>query len=317
MKIQHKIKKRIAQVLTALFVLINVVAYLHAYNFTHFSTANIPRTREGRQFSIGEKLTMLLTGVNNPRPKNISKPDRRFETITIQSDGKLEAWWLKTTAEAKGTIACFHGYGSSKSSMTRSAEIFVDMGYNVLMVDFRGCGGSEGSTCTIGVEEANDVKAAFDYLKQEKKVENIILNGSSMGSAAILRALEVHKIEPTALILQCPFGTMHEAVEGRFRTLGVPSFPMAGLLTFWGGVQHGFWAFSYNPSAYALSVHCPTLLQWGAHDDRVSSAETRAVFDNLGGKKTLKVFEKATHENYAWRFQAEWTESVQQFLNAL
>ena len=40
----------------------------------------------------------------------------------------------------------------------------------------------------------------------------------------------------------------------RFHSMKIPSFPMAVLLDFWGGVQNGFWAFGHNPTAYARSV---------------------------------------------------------------
>lgn len=45
-----------------------------------------------------------------------------------------------------------------------------------------------------------------------------------------------------------------------FAACFAPTFPMTGLLVFWGGVQNGFWAFGHNPTAYAKKISCPTLV---------------------------------------------------------
>jgi uncharacterized protein len=38
------------------------------------------------------------------------------------------------------------------------------------------------------------------------------------------------------------------------RALHIPPFPLAELIIFWGGVQHGFNAFAHNPVTYAAQV---------------------------------------------------------------
>ncbi|MBL7816203.1 MAG: alpha/beta hydrolase [Saprospiraceae bacterium] len=293
--------------------MLNIISFFHAYKFTHFTKERVEKIRDGQKIPLSKKISMLLFGINNPRPQNGFMPERPFETVTIESDVKLEGWYLKTNELAKGTVVLFHGYGGVKSSYLKNAYHYLDLGYNALLVDFRGSGGSEGLETTIGYHEGDDVKAAFDFL-QKKGEKNIILNGSSMGAAAILCAMNTHHLTPKALVLQCPFGTMYDAVSGRFRGLGVPSVPFAHFLMFWGGVQNGFWAFDHNPEEYAQSVQCPTLLMWGEKDDRVTKRETQAIFAHLKGQKVLKIFADAGHENYAFRFGDEWKQSVNQFL---
>jgi uncharacterized protein len=316
MRISPKLKKRLWQVSAAIFIFLNLIAFLHAYNFTHFVEADLPRIRDNQQLTLGQKLKMLLFGVNNPRPKLRATPSRPFETVTLTGEVKLEGWHLKTNGLAQGTVILFHGYSGVKSTYLKNAEAFLDWGYNVLLIDFRGSGGSEGMQTTIGFKEADDVKTAYDFVKN-KGENKILLAGNSMGAAAILRSLAVHDLKPTAILLQCPFGSMQEAVNSRFHKMGVPTFPMAHLLTFWGGVQNGFWAFNHNPADYAAAVKCPTLLQWGAKDDRVSRSETDAIYKNLRGEKVLKIFDDAIHENYAFRFDTEWEESVVAFLKSV
>ncbi len=227
----------------------------------------------------------------------------------------IECWSLKTDS-SKGTVIIFHGYGGNKYSMLDKAEEFLKMGYNTLLVDFMGSGGSEGNQTTIGYKEALQVKTAFDFLTNNGE-SNIILFGTSMGAASILRAIHKHDIKPSAIILECPFGSLYKTTAARFKKMGVPSFPMAGLLVFWGGVQNGFWGFSHKPVVYATSVKCPALLLHGEKDEKVSADEIRSIFKNLNGKKELKFYPDAGHENYLLKYQSEWRADVGNFLSSI
>lgn len=85
-------------------------------------------------------------------------------------------------------------------------------------------------------------------------------------------------------MIECPFGSMYKTVCARFKTINAPTFPMAGLLVFWGGIQNNFWAFEHNPT----NIKCPTLLLYGAKDGKVSKEEIDEIYNNLGGQKKLK-----------------------------
>lgn len=158
--------------------------------------------------------------------------------------------------------------------MLERAYVFVDSGYQVLLPDFMGAGGSEGNQCTIGYREADNVKACVDYVQQSGE-RNIYLMGTSMGAAAIMRACSIYVLPVKGLILECPFGSMRQTVRNRFEMTGVPTFPLADLLVFWGGAQNGFNAFGHNPEDYARKIHIPVLLLCGGEDDRVRSFEIR------------------------------------------
>jgi alpha-beta hydrolase superfamily lysophospholipase len=136
-----------------------------------------------------------------------------------------------------------------------------------------------------------------------------------MGAVAILKAIHDYKIEPAGIIIECPFGSLYETVSARFDNLGVPSFPMAGLLTFWGGAQNGFWAFGFKPTTYAKAVACPALVLYGEKDDKVSRNEIDRIYANLTGRKQLKTYPLAAHENYLNSYRNEWVQDVSSFLN--
>jgi alpha-beta hydrolase superfamily lysophospholipase len=257
----------------------------------------------------------ILFGVNNPRPLNNKFPETSYRDVRLPGEDTLACWYIPSAGQSVGTIALFHGYASSKDDMLDKAMVFHDMHYDVFLADFTGSGESGGNETTIGYLEADQVKRCFDYLKADQQ-QKIYLFGTSMGAAAIMRAVSEKGVKPDAVILECPFGTMYKTTCARFKLMKLPAFPMAGLLVFWGGVQHGFRAFSNRPQEYARNIDCPVLLMYGAKDDKVSREETDLIFENIKGKKTLCIYPEAKHENYLKRYRNEWTEDIRAFLDA-
>ncbi|MDB5250981.1 MAG: hypothetical protein JWP27_150 [Flaviaesturariibacter sp.] len=306
---RRTILRRIAWTLLILFLILNGVAIMHAYRFTHFSKDKSAKTPE--HLSFGQKLMLALTGIDNPRPENKKSPTVAYERI--RRHGISEAWMIRTPA-ARGTVILFHGYGGEKSGMLDKAAVFQSLGFNTLLVDFHGAGGSAGVQCTIGYKEADEVMDWAQWVATRGE-SNLILFGTSMGAAALMRAVGELGLKPKAAIIECPFGTMYKTVCNRFRTQGAPVFPMAGLLVFWGGVENGFWAFGHNPEEYARHMQCPTLLLCGGRDEKVTRAETDAIYSNLPGPKTLHIYPEARHENYLRLYREAWTADIASFLH--
>lgn len=123
-------------------------------------------------------------------------------------------------------------------------------------------------------------------------------------------------MQPRALILECPFDRLLSAVRNRCRLVGLPAFPSAEALVFWGGMQQGYWAFDHNPADYAAAVRCPVLLMHGDEDRRVSRDEMLSIFNGLACEKQLVVFQDAGHGVYLSRNRQRWTRSVDRFLSA-
>lgn len=305
--------KRSFATLAIVFIFMNIVAIFHSYKFTHFADSNTAKTKDPKKLSTGQKIKTLVLGVSNPRPENKSYPQNIYETVKLNSNKNIECWFIKVI-HSKGTVILFHGFSGSKSTMLDKSGEFNKMGYNTLLVDFMGSGGSEGNQTTIGYLEAEQVKTSFDYIR-DKKEQNIILFGTSMGAVAIMKSISKYQLKPKGIIIECPFGSMYETVCARFKTMNAPTFPMAGLLVFWGGLQNGFWAFGHNPTKYARNINCPTLLLYGAKDDKVSREEIDHIFKNLSGEKKLKIYEEAGHENYLIKYKSDWTEDINSFLS--
>src|ERR1019366_2703849 len=158
-----------------------------------------------------------------------------------------------------------------------------------------------------------EVKTCFDYVAS-KGEKHIYLMGTSMGAVSIMKAINDYHLEPTAVLLECPFGSMYKTVGLRVRLMGLHTFPTTPLLMFWGGIENGFWAFSHNPTEYAKSIKCPALLLWGESDIKVSREETDEIYANLPGKKQLVTYPLSGHEDYLIKYHDKWVRDVSSFL---
>jgi uncharacterized protein len=107
------------------------------------------------------------------------------------SDGlSLDAWWVDKAGSSRAAVLV-HGWGGDKSDLhvIETALVYEETGFNVLMLDLRGHGGSEGERVTVGYQEVRDVRGALSWLENRGfDPENVVLHGWSMGGAALVQA---------------------------------------------------------------------------------------------------------------------------------
>ena len=299
---------------TLFFLIANVIVYNHAYRFTHFSLANIARPQQPEELGTAAKLNALFFGVRVPKSKSTKVPQYPYELFHLQSHYQIEGWKIPVEA-SKGVVVLFHGYISNKSAMLPYAYAFHAKGYSTVLIDFMGHGGSQGLETTIGFKEGRDVKEAFDYVKNEFPNQKVILFGSSMGAAAIMKSIEQYHIQPDKIILECPFGSMLQRAKLRFTAMDIPPTPFAEWLILYGGLQTGFNAFEHKPEEYAKKIAMPTALFLGEKDMRVTRREIDKIFSNLSGEKTRCIFKNSAHEIYLNKDAAHWHRAVNNYIS--
>ncbi len=308
-----KILRRLLRIIVLLFVLLNIIVLFHAYKFTHFYDPGQITVVAQKDKTGWDKTKDILFGFCTVKQQNTA-PDTAYTTIylTTREGLKLQGWMIQA-ANAKGTVAMFHGHGSKKSAVLEEAYEFHRLGYNTLLLDFRAHGGSEGNTCTIGYKESEDVKLAYDYIKAGGE-KNILLWGISMGAAAITKSIHDYQLAPSKVILEMPFGSLPDAVRGRIKTMKLPAEPLGTLLTFWGGTIRGFWAYNLKPEQYVKDIRCPVLLQWGRLDPRVTEKETMELYANISTAKKLVIYDSSGHESLRNKEPQKWKSEVSGFL---
>ena len=126
----------------------------------------------------------------------------------------MNAWYLASPGSEKALL-WFHGNAENTGDGLGQAEFYSRLGVNVLAVDYRGYGKSEGSPDEAGVYR--DADAAYDYLVQVRHIQpkNIVVFGHSLGGAVAIDLAA--RRECGALIVQSSFTSIRDMARHTFR----------------------------------------------------------------------------------------------------
>lgn len=134
-----------------------------------------------------------------PEPGQPFTPERahlhyRDVTLTTEDGTRLHGWWLpaKSGVEVKGTVLHLHGNGGNLAWHLGGSYWLPEQGYQVLMIDYRGYGLSQGTPTLPAVYE--DIDAALDWLGKAPEVQGkpLVLLGQSLGGAMAIHYLAGH-----------------------------------------------------------------------------------------------------------------------------
>ena len=305
----------IAWILLIQIVLANVSAAIYAYKFTHFYT-NPPPYKPTK--NIFAKTWKLFTGprIYKLLPDSVAPPG--YVTIKLRTNNNLsiDGWYSKVDT-TKGCIIFFHGITNNKTVLLKEADEFKSWGYNLLLIDFRAHGSSEGAKSSFGYKETDEVEKAFQFARLQGN-KNIILYGSSLGSVVIMKAAAESKITPSAIIADMPFGSLRDHLKARASEVGFPSEPFAFLTTLWIGIENGYNGFNHQVYNYAKKINCPVLLQGGDRDMYVGEKEIKRIFQNLKvAHKKLVIYPGANHQSFLQYDPIYWQKNITGFLDSL
>lgn len=297
-------------------ILINISAALYAHKLTHLNTPTADTWTTPVADNIIAKTWRLFTGPTLYKQVFTDTPRFSYSDVRLKTTGDLviDCWYSKPDSTAHGTVIMVHGLMGSKNKLIQEGRAFLDMGYNILMIDLRAHGKSEGSSISLGYREAEEVKLAYEHIKNGGE-KNIFLYGTSLGAVVIIKAVSDHKLEPAGIIIEMPFLSLQTHLEGRARMFGFPEQPFAFLTTFWIGIEKGFNGFKHNVARYAKDIHCPVLMQYGAKDELVLKKETDAIFTAIASaKKKIVIYDDAKHQLFLLKDPATWLRETELFL---
>jgi alpha-beta hydrolase superfamily lysophospholipase len=236
---------------------------------------------------------MVAGGILHPsRRPPPSAPARPVETLTWQGEGvRLEGWRFRSEGPIRrGTIVYMHGIADNRGSSLWIANHFVPLGYDVIAYDSRAHGASEGSACTYGVYEKQDLLRVLATVEARP----IYLFGISLGAAVSLQATALTR-DVAGVVAISTFSDLRAVVHDR-KPFFLPQ----------GSVEEGFRRAEAegkfrvddaSPLRAAPFITAPVLLIHGARDVDTPPAHSQRVYDALRAPKRLILVPGADHND--------------------
>ncbi len=221
------------------------------------------------------------------------------EHSIVSSDGlRLVGRLYKTEGESSKYMICMHGYRSTPDDFMCAMGFFLSEGYNILAVEQRAHGNSEGKWTTFGVKERYDALAWCNYLIESYgKDIKIILDGLSMGAATVLMASGLDL--PTnvkGIIADCGFTSPWDIVTHvAKRDMHIPRFP---ILYFMIPMVRLFCGFGLKEASTVDAVKkskLPILYVHGVADDFVPHSMSVLAYEARPENSRLISVEDAAH----------------------
>jgi uncharacterized protein len=225
-------------------------------------------------------------------PSDIGLP---FEEIEIHTeDGVKLAGWFIPNGESKTFLIAFNGNAGNISNRIDLIERYHRIGFNVLILDYRGYGKSDGEPTEQGTYK--DAEAAWSYLTEAKKVSpgDIIVMGQSLGGA--VASYIASKYNPGGLILDSAFTSL--ANMGRTH---YPFLPVKLLLRF-----------EYPTIKNIKNVKCPVLIIHSKNDEIVPFSQGKKLFEAANEPKMfLEIY--GSHNDAFFVSQEKYVKGLKEF----
>lgn len=139
---------------------------------------------------------------------------QKLNKVEIKSfDGlKLVGRFIDNNSDKTALIV--HGFGGSYLEMQPYCQFFMQKNFNVLAVDNRAHGDSEGSCVGLGFFDRLDVVEWTKYINSKIPNSKILLFGVSMGGTAVLCASCEKDLKNVQVIISdCAFANANKQVE--------------------------------------------------------------------------------------------------------
>lgn len=220
-----------------------------------------------------------------------------FEEITVTSrDGKRLYGRYYHVKDGAPLAILMHGYrGNAIRDFCGGHKLARESGHNILLVDQRAHGKSDGHTITFGIRESEDCLVWAEYAAHRFPQSPIYLSGVSMGASTVLTASAL-PLPPSvrAIVADCPFSSPTAIIRKVMKESGYPRF-LFPFLAF-GARLFGRFSLSETSAVTAVkNARVPILFIHGEEDLFVPSDMSRELYQACTSPKRLLLFEGAGH----------------------
>ena len=255
----------------------------------------------------------------------------RQEDFTVRAaDGALLRGWkvrpqpndVPAREGAGDWVLLLHGSSDNRAGMSAHAEMLLRHGYNVLMMDSRAQGESEGRMVTYGWQERYDVQAIVKMLRAKEMPHCIFALGESMGAVIALLSGGI-EARIDGVVAESAFQNLREV---SYDYSGLRISPLLGRTLFRPvaitGIramekEGGFRAADISPESAVAARAFPVLLICGLRDRNIPPRHSQAIYDAATGSKELWLVPRTGHTQALWAAPQEFEMRVISFFQGI
>ncbi|MBO5214311.1 MAG: alpha/beta fold hydrolase [Clostridia bacterium] len=198
------------------------------------------------------------------------------------------------------------------------ARPYAESGYNILTIDNRAHGKSDGKYNTVGFEEHKDLLAWANYLHENHHSETILFHGICIGSAGALYAL-THKDCPdyvAGMVADGMYPNFWESFRNHMIELKKPLFGLP-FINAWMMLLTGH-SMKKGPIDVIDRLNRPLLMLHGTGDLYSLPCEAEKLYEKCGSdQKTIVWFEDGVHSQLRYQDPEKYDGAIKAFLQEL
>ncbi|MCR5740891.1 MAG: alpha/beta fold hydrolase [Gammaproteobacteria bacterium] len=240
-----------------------------------------------------------------------------LEDCWIKSkDGlNLHAYYRESFVKTNKVIISVHGWhGDALRTSARHTYFLLDYSYNILFIDLRSYGQSEGKYTTYGVKDSQDLLQWIDYIIDRFQGDvSIALAGLSMGGNTVCCVADKVPEQVKCIIDDCGYTSANKELKDCLKRMHVPTF----FFFFANIINMIVTGFSLNKTSAIRSLKgskVPVLFLHGAKDTFVPTYMGRENFEACTSEKYYHEFENATHARSYFLNKEKYEKIVLDFL---
>ncbi len=239
------------------------------------------------------------------------------EPVSIRSrDGLILRGEYLVRPGAVRTVVCVHGYRATGiENFAPVLPVLADMGCDILLIDQRACGASEGDAITFGMKERYDVLDWCRWLTKERGCTHpIILDGVSLGCSTVLMASNLELPENVrGIIADCGYTSGYEIIASVMkRMLRIPPFLVMPLLQLAARFELGLPLDAVSAEDCVRHTRIPILFVHGEQDHFVPAEMGKRNWAACASRKWLLLSPDAAHGESWLKSREEYTQLIEE-----
>jgi len=308
------IKKRY-KVLIGIFIILAIII-----NSIGFYIGNIYYQKVCRL-----NINPATTGLEYYKPSFDYKRFTQLESynVSIKSSFgyKLSGTYIFNAKPTNNTVILVHGIGCDRWESMKYADMYLDMGFNVLAYDSRYHGSSGGKDITLGFFEKTDLDNIVKWVKWVNPSAVIGVHGESLGAVTALLQAKLDQSEHNVnfYVADCPYSDLRELMNIKLSGELRPDFePAASFILFYANIialkKSNFSLYSVSPITAISDIKTPIMFIHGSSDTFIPASMSLELYLRKKGPKGIYISPGAEHAMSFFTNKAEYTAKVKQFI---